>query len=140
MRREANLWRGAIYRRFPVKPIVCCQPARSGEGHFLAMLPGLFLAVSLGLFSDSVVRNFVSWFMSWLFWLCDQGIVQDSDRSLQSSPAAQRTGKHYYIGTRSEVSGIRVYWSGKSEVKGKVAPLKVSLHLSLAKRLSNIRV
>ena len=96
-----------------LQPIVCCQPARSGEGHFLAVSPGLLLAVSPGLFSDSVVRYFVSWFWSWLSWLGDQGIVQDGDRSLQSSPAAQRT--------RSKVPGIRVYWSGKPEVKGKVS-------------------
>ena len=76
-----------------LQPIVCCQPARSGEGHFLAVSPGLLLAVSPGLFSDSVVRYFVSWFWSWLPWLCDQGILQDSDRLLQGSPAARRTGK-----------------------------------------------
>ena len=76
-----------------LQPIVCCQPARSGEGHFLAVSLDLLLAVSPGSFSDSVVRYLVSWFWSWLSWLCDQGIVQDSDRLLQSSPAAQRTGK-----------------------------------------------
>ena len=67
MRREANLWRGAIYRRF--QPIVCCQPARSGEGHFLAVSPGLFLAVSPrlflavspGFFSGCVARVVAAW-------------------------------------------------------------------------------
>ena len=79
-----------------LQPIVCCQSVRSGEGHFLAESPGLLLAVSPGLLSDSVVRYFVSWFRYWLSWLCDQGIVQDSGRLLQSSPAAQRTGKGFY--------------------------------------------
>ena len=65
-----------------LQPIVCCQPARFGEGHFLAVAPGLLLAVSPGLFSDSVVRYFFSKFWSRLSWLCNQGIVQDSDRLL----------------------------------------------------------
>ena len=43
-----------------LQPIVCYQPARSGEGHFLAVSLGLFLAVSQCFFSDSVVRYFVS--------------------------------------------------------------------------------
>ena len=33
-----------------LQPIVCCQPARSDEGHFLAVSPELLLAVSPGLF------------------------------------------------------------------------------------------
>ena len=78
-----------------LQSIVCCQPARSSEGYFLVVSPVLLLAISPGLFSDSVVRNFVSWFRSWLSWLCDQGKVQDSDHSLQSSPAARRTGKDH---------------------------------------------
>ena len=49
-----------------LQPIVCCQPARSDEGHFLAVLPSLLLAVSPGSFSDSVVRYLVSGFWSWL--------------------------------------------------------------------------
>ena len=105
-----------------LQPIVCCQPARSGEGHFLVVYPELFLAVSPGLFFDNVVRNFVSWFRSWLSWLCDQGIVHDSDRSLQSSSAAQQLREPVKIttlvpGVRYQL-GIRVYWLGKSEVKG----------------------
>ena len=67
------------------QPIMCCQPARSGEGRFLAVSPGLF--------SDSVVRYFVSGFWSWLSWLCDQGIVQDSDRLLQNRLVARRNCK-----------------------------------------------
>ena len=47
-----------------LQPIVCCQPARSGEGHFLAASPGsflavapdLFLAVSSGSFSGCVAK------------------------------------------------------------------------------------
>ena len=61
MRREANLWRGAILSPIPGKgdlqPIVCCQPARSrvvflavASGCFLAVSPGCFLAVSPGCF------------------------------------------------------------------------------------------
>ena len=68
-----------------LQSIVCCQLARFGEGHFMAVSPGLLLAMSPGLFSDSVIRYFVSWLWSWLSWLCDQGIFQDSDRLLQSS-------------------------------------------------------
>ena len=53
MWREANLWRGAILSPIPgeggLQPIVCCQPARSSTGCFLAVSPGCFLAVSPGL-------------------------------------------------------------------------------------------
>ena len=76
-----------------LQPIVNCQPARSSKGRFLAVSPGLLLAVSPGVFSGSVIRYFVSGLWSWLSWLCDQGIVLDSDRLLQSSPAARRNGK-----------------------------------------------
>ena len=57
-----------------LQPIMCCQPARSHEGCFLAVSPGLFfwlcrqgyfLAVSPGLFSGCVARV--------VFWLCRQG-------------------------------------------------------------------
>ena len=52
MRREANLWRGAILSTIPgeggLQPIVCCQPARSSTGGF----------------SGCVAR--------WFFWLCRQ--------------------------------------------------------------------
>ena len=68
MRREANLWRGAIYRRFPMKvassPSCAANPpglvrviywlCRQGcfwlccQGYFLAVSPGLFLAVLPG--------------------------------------------------------------------------------------------
>ena len=85
MRREANLWRGAILLPIPgeggLQPIVCCQPARSSKGGFsgcvarlffwlcrqvvfLAVSPGCFLAVSPGGFSGCVARLF--------FWLCRQ--------------------------------------------------------------------
>ena len=47
-----------------LQPIVCCQPARSGEGRFLAVSSGLLLAVSQGLLPDSVVGYFVSGFWS----------------------------------------------------------------------------
>ena len=63
MRREANLWRGAILSPIPgeggLQPIVCCQPARSGEGCFSGCVARLF-------FSGCVARLF--------FWLCRQVI------------------------------------------------------------------
>ena len=77
MRREANLWRGAILSPIPgeggLQPIVCCQPARSSEGRFSGCVAKLFfwlcrqvvfLAVSPGCFSGYVARLF--------FWLCRQ--------------------------------------------------------------------
>ena len=76
------MWKGAILSPIPdeggLQPIVCCQPARSGEGcfsgcvtrsffwlcrqiGFLAMSPGWFFwLICQDLFSDSVVRSFVS--------------------------------------------------------------------------------
>ena len=86
MRREANLWRGAVYISLipdegGFQPIVCCQPAKSGESLFLAVSPGLFLAVSLGLFlavspglflaeSPGLFSGCVA---RVVFWLCRQG-------------------------------------------------------------------
>ena len=49
--------------------------------------------MSPGLFPDSVVRRFASRFWSRLSWLCDHGIVQDSDRLLQRSLVARRKCK-----------------------------------------------
>ena len=75
MRRQANLWRGAILSPIPgeggLQPIVCCQPARSREGGFSGCVARLFfwlcrqvvfLAVSPGCFSGCVARLFF-----WLF-------------------------------------------------------------------------
>ena len=73
-----------------LQPIVCCQSARSGEGRFLTVSPGLLLAVLPDLFSDSVVRWFVSGFWFWLSWLCDQGIVQDSDSVAEQSSSSKK--------------------------------------------------
>ena len=71
-----------------LQPIVCCQPVRSVEGRFLAMSPGLLLAVLPG-FLTVLSGFFVSGFWSWLSWLCDRGIVPDSDHLLRSSTAAR---------------------------------------------------
>ena len=79
-----------------LQPIVCCQPARSGEGCFLAVSPGLFSGcVARVVFW--LCRQGCSWlcrqvcpltvlsgiffsgFGSWLSWRYDQGIVQGSD-------------------------------------------------------------
>ena len=91
------MWRGANYRRFPVKvassPSCTANPPGLVRVVFLAVLPGLLLAESPDLFSESVIRYFVSGFWFWLSWLCDQGIVQDSDRLSQSSLAARRNCK-----------------------------------------------
>ena len=63
VRREANLWKGAILSPVPgeggLQPIRCCQTARSGEGRFSDCVARLFfwpclqvvfLAVSPGCF------------------------------------------------------------------------------------------
>ena len=69
-----------------LQPIVYDQPAGSGEGRFLAVSPGLF--------SDSVVRYFAYRFWSWLSWLCDQGIVQGRDCLLHSRLATRNSKDH----------------------------------------------
>ena len=93
MRREANLWRGAILSPIPgeggLQPIVCCQPARSSEGYFCGCVARLFsgcvarlffwlcrqvvfLAVSPGCSSGCVARLFFWLCRQVVFWLCHQ--------------------------------------------------------------------
>ena len=64
----------------------------------MAVSPGLLLAVPPG-FLAVLSGFFVSGFWSWLSWLCDQEIVQDSDHLLRSSLAARindTRGLHQY--------------------------------------------
>ena len=39
-----------------LQPIVCCQPTRSGEGHFLAVSPGLFSGRVARVVADCVAK------------------------------------------------------------------------------------
>ena len=76
MRKEANLWRSVILSPIPgeggLQPIVCCQLARSGEGHFSGCLQVVFLAVSPGCFSGCVAKLFSGCVARLFFWLCRQ--------------------------------------------------------------------
>ena len=117
MWREANLWKDAIYRRFPVK--VACSPSCAANS------PGLVRVIFwlCRQVFDSVVRNFVSWFGSRL-----SGVIKGQSRTVtvyyKVAQKLREQVKVPYIGARSEVPGVRVYWSGKPKVKGKVAHWK----------------